>query len=85
MFADQTVIESIRVMLMITLKIVLPILAAGVVLGLVISIIQAVTSIQDQTLSFVPKLIVMLAMLIVLLPWIAARLADFAREMFTLS
>lgn len=85
MFADQTVIESIRVMLMITLKIVLPILAAGVVLGLVISIIQAVTSIQDQTLSFVPKLIVMLAMLIVLLPWITARLADFAREMFTLS
>jgi len=60
-----------------------PILGAGLVVGLFISLFQAVTQIQEQTLTFVPKIIVMILVAIFLLGWISVRMADFAREMFT--
>jgi flagellar biosynthetic protein FliQ len=85
MLSDDAILDAVRTMLVITLKILLPILGVGVVIGLVISILQAVTSIQDQTIAFVPKLVVMIGMILALIPWIVARLGDFAREMFTLS
>jgi flagellar biosynthetic protein FliP len=81
---DESILDAIRTMLMVTMKIVLPILGAGLVIGLVISILQSVTQIQDQSLVFVPKLIVMVGTVIVLTPWIAARLVDFAAAMFSL-
>jgi hypothetical protein len=58
---DEVGVELVRQALFITLKIAAPILLAGVVVGLIISILQSVTSIQDQTLSFVPKIVVMLS------------------------
>ena len=78
---DESLIALVREAVMIALKIAMPILGAGVVIGLVVSIIQSVTSIQDQTLTFVPKIIVMMAVVIVLTPWIFARLIDFAAEL----
>jgi flagellar biosynthetic protein FliQ len=84
MLQDQTMLEAVRSALLITMKIALPILAAGLVIGLIVSIFQAVTSIQDQTLSFAPKMIVMIGVLILLLPWTVQRMIEFAREMFTL-
>jgi flagellar biosynthesis protein FliQ len=84
MLHDGAMLEDVRAMLMMTLKIVLPILSAGLVIGLVISIIQAVTSIQDQSLSFTPKLIVMISVVVVMLPWTVQRLMEFAQLMFTL-
>ena len=70
----ETLIEAIRI--------ALPILLAGVAIGLLISIIQSVTSIQDQTLTFVPKILVMVGVAVVLLPWIVQRLMEFATELF---
>jgi flagellar biosynthesis protein FliQ len=67
-----------------SLLIVAPILAAGVVVGLIISIFQSVTSIQDQTLTFVPKIAAMTLVAAALMPWIVARLVEFASEMFRL-
>ncbi|MCE2923971.1 MAG: flagellar biosynthesis protein FliQ [Phycisphaeraceae bacterium] len=84
MLQDQAMLEAVRSALLITMKIALPILAAGLVIGLIVSIFQAVTSIQDQTLSFAPKMIVMIGVLILLLPWTVQRMIEFAREMFTL-
>ena len=84
MVYDESILEYIRQALLITLKIAAPILLAGLVVGLVISIAQAVTSIQDQALVFVPKIVVMLLAALLLLPWIAARLVTFASEMFML-
>lgn len=84
MLQDQAMLEAVRSALLITMKIALPILAAGLVIGLIVSIFQAVTSIQDQTLSFAPKMIVMIGVLILLLPWTVQRMLEFAREMFTL-
>ncbi len=75
---DATSVELIRQTLIVALKIAAPILVAGVVFGLIISIAQSVTSIQDQTISTVPKIIIMVAAAIVLLPWIVQRLMDFA-------
>lgn len=81
---DETGLALVREMLLITIKISLPILAAGVAIGLLISILQAVTSIQDQTIVFVPKILVMLVVAAIILPWVAVRLIDYASEMLRL-
>lgn len=78
---DESLIYMVRETLILTLKIILPILGAGVVVGLLISIFQSVTSIQDQTLTFVPKIVVMLAVVVFLTPWIVARLFDFTSDL----
>ncbi len=80
---DAQTIELVRDTLIIALKIASPILLAGVVVGLVISIFQAITSIQEQTLTFVPKIVAMLLVAVVLIPWIAVRLMEFTVQMFT--
>ncbi|HMN40347.1 MAG TPA: flagellar biosynthesis protein FliQ [Phycisphaerales bacterium] len=80
---DQQTIELVRETLIIALKIAAPILLAGVVVGLVISIFQAITSIQEQTLTFVPKIIAMILVAVVLIPWIAVRLMEFTVSMCT--
>ena len=85
MGSDAMMLELVRDALIVTLKIAGPILAAGVVIGLVISVVQAVTSIQDQALAFVPKMIVMVLVAILLIGWIVERLARFATQMFTLT
>jgi len=81
---DESILEIVRQTLIVTLKIAAPMLAAGIVIGLVISIMQSVTSIQDQALSLVPKIVGMMVVAALLLPWIAQRLLDFSSEMFLL-
>ena len=82
---DESTVELVRQALLITLKIAAPILLAGIVVGLIISLLQSVTSIQDQTLSFVPKIVVMILVAAVLTPWIIQRLIDYSRELLTLT
>lgn len=84
MHYDETTIDLAREMLVIALKIAAPILAAGVVVGLIVSIFQSVTSIQDQTVTFVPKIVIMIVVAILLLPWIASRLVEYAADLLTL-
>ncbi len=81
---DETAVMMARDMLIITLKIAAPILAAGVVIGLIVSIVQAVTSIQDQTITFVPKIVVMVLVAALLLPWITNRLVEYAASLLWL-
>lgn len=76
--AIEIVRESLTVMLMLSA----PILAAGLIIGLVISVFQAVTQIQDQTLSFVPKIVVMAGVTILVTPWIGSLIIEYARRMF---
>lgn len=77
------VIDTVRTALLEALIISLPILGAGLLIGLLVSLIQAVTQIQEQTLTFVPKIIVMIVVSALLLSWIAARMIDFTVSMFT--
>lgn len=83
MISDAQTIDLVRQTLLITLKIAAPILIAGIVVGLIISIFQSVTSIQEQTLTFVPKIFAMILVAVLLIPWIVARLLDFTTEMLT--
>ena len=81
---DDATVELVREALIITLKIAAPILASGIVVGLAISLLQTVTSIQDQTIAFVPKIVAMILVIVVLTPWIIARLVEYATELLTL-
>jgi flagellar biosynthetic protein FliQ len=53
--------------------------------GLVVSIFQSVTSIQDQTITFVPKIVVMIVVAALLLPWITARLVEYTSDLLSLA
>jgi flagellar biosynthetic protein FliQ len=75
-------IEPVRMALMEALTLSLPILGAGLVVGLIISLFQAVTQIQEQTLVFVPKIVTMIVVALMLLGWIVIRMMEFATEMF---
>ena len=59
-----------------------PALVTGLVVGLIVSIIQATTSIQEQTLTFVPKIAAILISIFVMGPWMIRVLVQFARSMF---
>jgi flagellar biosynthesis protein FliQ len=76
-------VELIRHCLLLTLLIVAPVLAVGLLIGFVISLFQAVTQVQEQTISFIPRIIAMIACAVFLLPWAGGHLIDYAREMFS--
>lgn len=80
---DTFGLDLVRDALMEALILSIPILGAGLFIGLLVSLFQAVTQIQEQTLSFVPKIVVMIVVAIALLGWIAVRMMDFAVYMFT--
>jgi flagellar biosynthetic protein FliQ len=63
--------------LMAGLTVGLPILGAALSVGLVVSLLQAVTQVQETTLSFLPKLLAVAAVLVVLGPWMLRQLIDF--------
>lgn len=81
---DETAIDLVRQVLLIAVKISAPILAIGVIVGLVISVLQSATQIQDQTVSFVPKIVAMLVAAALLIPWIVGEFVEFAAAMFRL-
>ena len=62
----------------------LPTLVVGMLVGLIVSIIQATTSLQEQTLSFVPKIIAILLTLIFLGPWMVSSLTEFTRNLIVM-
>jgi flagellar biosynthetic protein FliQ len=59
-----------------------PIMGIGMLVGLIISLFQSMTQLQEQTLSFVPKIIAMVGLALVLVPWLAVRLLEYAQVMF---
>lgn len=59
-----------------------PVLAATLLVGVVISVLQVATQIQEATLSYVPKLLVTALLLIALGPWMIGRVTDFARALY---
>lgn len=63
----------------ITLFLSLPILLVALIMGLLISIFQATTQINEMTLSFVPKILAVVAMIIFTMPWMLNMLMDFTK------
>jgi flagellar biosynthesis protein FliQ len=60
-----------------------PMLCIGLVVGVLVSLFQAVTQIQEQTLTFIPKITAMVAAAILLMPWISQRLISYTAIAFT--
>ncbi|NYE61367.1 flagellar biosynthetic protein FliQ [Duganella sp. 1224] len=67
----------------VTLMVAAPLLLVALVIGLVVSIFQAATQINEQTLSFIPKLVGVFVALVVAGPWILSVMLDYMREIFT--
>lgn len=81
MTLDQ-VVELSRGAIMLSLVVGAPILIVAVVVSLAINVLQAVTQLQDQTLAFVPKIIVMMLTMLLTLPWIITSLTDYSTALF---
>jgi flagellar biosynthetic protein FliQ len=78
----QLVVDLARNAIMLCLLVSAPMLIVALVLGLVVSVLQAVTQIQEQTLAFVPKLIGVAAVFLLALPWILQTLVRYTTELF---
>ena len=76
------VIEIGREAMWIVLKVAGPIMMAGLAIGLVIALFQALTTIQEMTLTFVPKIIVIFFSLILFMPFMITTLLEFSRTLF---
>ncbi len=78
-----TIADAFQRSLLVMMTGALPILLTAMVVGMLIGIFQTATSIQEQTLSFIPKLLAVVAMLALLGPWIFQLVGDFAISLFT--
>jgi flagellar biosynthetic protein FliQ len=65
-----------------TLLLSLPMLGIGLVVGVIISVIQAATQIQEMTLSFIPKILAIFLALLFSFPWLMDKMLTFTRELF---
>lgn len=77
----QVAVDIGRAALVLAFKISLPLLLTALVVGLAISIVQAVTQLQEQTLSFIPKIVATMAVLFLLMPWIIVVLMEYTVDL----
>ena len=70
-------VELIRQALTVALMVAAPLLITSLAVGILVSLIQAVTQIQEQTLTFIPKLIAMAAVFVIFLPWSLSQLVQY--------
>jgi len=79
---EVAVSELGREALWVVLKVATPIMMAGLIIGLVIALFQALTTIQEMTLTFVPKILVIFTSIIVFLPFMMTTVVEFAKSLF---
>lgn len=66
------------------LMVAAPMLVAGLAIGLMVSLFQAATQINEMTLTFIPKILAVILVLLFTLPWIINMITDFTRELFAI-
>ena len=81
MITDADILDIAREMIFTVLKSAMPLLLVSLIVGLIISIFQTITSIQEQTLTFVPKLLAVFLALLLLGGWIMQGCVDFLTQM----
>ena len=79
---EAAVLEVGRNGIWVLLMLAGPIMTAGLLIGLVIALFQALTTIQEMTLTFVPKILVIFVSLVLLLPFMMTTLIEFAQQLF---
>lgn len=79
---EVSVLEVGREAVLVILKLAGPVMMAGMLVGLVIALFQALTTIQEITLTFVPKILVILLSVVLFLPFMMTTLVEFTRSLF---
>jgi flagellar biosynthesis protein FliQ len=79
--SEDVLIDLGRRAMLVTLLVSAPMLVSGLVIGLIISIFQSVTQIQEITLTFVPKIVIVMLAFILFLPWMLALLLGFVQPL----
>ena len=80
--SQQQVVDIMREALFLVIKCAAPLLLVSLIVGLIISIFQTITSIQEQTLTFVPKVLAVFLTLMLVASWIGTNLTDFMSELW---
>ena len=81
MSIDQSV-DIVKGLMMLCLKVSVPFLLSAMIIGLLVSFFQAITSLQEQTLTFVPKALVVVVVVFILFPWLVNTMIDYTNETF---
>ena len=81
MSVDQSV-DIVKGLMMLCLKVSVPFLLSAMIIGLLVSFFQAITSLQEQTLTFVPKALVVVVVVSILFPWLINTMMDYTVETF---
>lgn len=79
----QAVVDLGRQAIWTSLLVSSPVLVAGMVVGLLVGLLQALTQIQEQTVAFVPKLVAMILVLSLTLPWLITRMLEYSSDLIT--
>jgi flagellar biosynthetic protein FliQ len=79
---NEAVIEITNEAMKIALMLAAPMLMGALIIGILVSLFQAVTQINEQTLSFIPKILIIVAALVFFSPWMLETLTEFTRETF---
>jgi len=79
---QDTVVNLATQAMALALKVAGPLLLTGLVIGLLVSIFQAVTQIQEQSLSFIPKVIGVAALIVILGPWMLGQIVGYAQNLY---
>ncbi len=83
MMTPEMVVTIGQQAMQVTLMISAPILAVGLITGLLVSIFQAATQINEMTLSFIPKLVAMFITLVLAGPWMIATMTDYIQRLYS--
>jgi len=79
---SQAVLTLVQQALFVTVLVSAPLLLTALAVGLLVSIFQAATQINEMTLSFIPKLLAMFAVLVLVGPWMLTTLVDYVQRLF---
>ncbi|MEM7205922.1 MAG: flagellar biosynthetic protein FliQ [Planctomycetota bacterium] len=80
---ELSILDLARATLLTALIVVTPALLVGMFVGIAVSLFQTVTSLQEQTLTLVPKMLAVVTTIVLLLPWILEQLRGFAIELYS--
>jgi flagellar biosynthesis protein FliQ len=81
---NQDVVINVSMQAMqLAFKVAMPLLLVGLVVGLAVSVFQAVTQIQEQTLTFIPKIVAMGLVLVVAGPWMLSEVITYTQQLYT--
>ena len=79
---EDRVIDVMRTAILMIIKVSAPMLLVALVVGLIVSVFQTTTSIQEQTLSFAPKIVAIFLAMMIFGPWMMGTLIEFINELY---